>query len=77
MTFAEQRYTDIPNPMCELFPRIAACNYVRYGSAGGQEFKQAICVLGMNMINDKVTTLKNLYICSHALQLIKESMIDI
>ncbi len=42
------------NPMCEAFPRIAACNYVRYGSGGGQETKNAICILGLNMINDKV-----------------------
>ena len=45
---------DNPNPMCETFPRIAACNYIRYGSGGGQENKNAICILGLNMINDKV-----------------------
>lgn len=45
---------DMVNPMCETFPRIAACNYVRYGSGGGQETKNAICILGLNMINDKV-----------------------
>jgi len=44
------------NPMCETFPRIAACNYVRYGSGGGQENKNAICILSLNMINDKVRT---------------------
>ena len=67
MTFAEQRYADIPNPMCELFPRIAMCNYIRYGSGGSQSNLEAICVLGMNMINDKVTTLRTLYTCPHTL----------
>ena len=40
--------------MCEAFPRIAPCDYVRYGMGGGQEHRSAICVLGLNMINDKV-----------------------
>jgi hypothetical protein len=33
---------------------LKACDYVRYGSGGGQEHKNAICILGLNMINDKV-----------------------
>ena len=35
-----------------LFP--ASCNYWRWGSAGKQENINAICVLALNMINDKV-----------------------
>ena len=50
----EERLTYMTNPMCETFPRIAACNYVRYGSGGQQETKNAICILGLNMINDKI-----------------------
>lgn len=42
------------NPMCDTFPRIATCDYYRWGSAGGQENISAICVLALNMINDKV-----------------------
>ena len=43
------------NPMCEAFPRIASCDYVRYGTGGAQENRSAICILGLNMINDKVS----------------------
>eukprot|EP00095_Tigriopus_kingsejongensis_P003608 maker-scaffold49_size462716-snap-gene-0.5 protein:Tk03608 transcript:maker-scaffold49_size462716-snap-gene-0.5-mRNA-1 annotation:"innexin inx2" len=50
----EERQLYMVNPMCEAFPRIAACDYIRYGSGGGQETKNAICILGLNMINDKV-----------------------
>ena len=50
----EEREAEGSNPMCETFPRIAACNYVRYGMGGGQDTKNAICILGLNMINDKV-----------------------
>ncbi|TRY78246.1 hypothetical protein TCAL_06746 [Tigriopus californicus] len=50
----EERQLYMVNPMCEAFPRIAACDYIRYGAGGGQERKNAICILGLNMINDKV-----------------------
>ena len=50
----EERELEGSNPMCETFPRIASCNYVRYGLGGGQDTKNAICILGLNMINDKV-----------------------
>ena len=33
----------------------ASCNYWRWGSAGGQENINAICILALNHINDKVT----------------------
>jgi len=52
----EQAMREIRNPMCEVFPRIAACNFVRYGTGGRQENQNAICVLSLNMINDKVSS---------------------
>lgn len=42
------------NPMCEAFPRVAACDFVRYGTGGLRENQNAICVLSLNMINDKL-----------------------
>ena len=36
---------------------VAVCNYQRYGRGGGQETKGALCILSLNMINDKVTHL--------------------
>ena len=55
----EQVLNDTPNPMCNAFPRVASCKYVRYGTGGGQEDRSAICILGLNMINDKVGLLSN------------------
>merc|ERR1712012_645061 len=49
----ERRFLEF-NPMCEVFPRVASCDYKRYGPGGGQERKNALCVLGLNMINDKI-----------------------
>jgi len=42
------------NPMCTAFPRIASCNYHRFGTAGEQGNLNAICILALNIINDKV-----------------------
>jgi len=50
----EQRMPGRKNPMCNTFPRIASCNYWRWGSAGVQENINAICILALNHINDKV-----------------------
>ena len=45
----------IKNPMCETFPRVASCDFWQFGSSGGQENINAICILGLNVINDKVS----------------------
>jgi hypothetical protein len=51
----EMRLSHNTNPMCNTFPRIAACDYHRFGSGGVQEKVNAICILNLNIINDKVT----------------------
>ena len=50
----EEEQQETKNPMCATFPRIASCDYWRWGSGGRQENINAICVLSLNMINDKV-----------------------
>ena len=50
----EREHPDTINPMCELFPKQAACRYYRYGMGGGSDNRHAMCVLNLNMINDKV-----------------------
>jgi len=42
------------NPMCQAFPRVASCTYFRYGAGGRQEALQALCILGLNIIIDKI-----------------------
>ena len=45
----------IKNPMCDTFPRVARCDLRQFGSGGGQENINAICILALNVINDKVS----------------------
>ena len=41
--------------MCYTFPRIVSCEYYRFASGGGQDKISALCILGLNIVNDKVT----------------------
>ena len=44
--------------MFTMTPQVATCSYTRYARlGGGQEQKNAICILNLNMINDKVTAI--------------------
>eukprot|EP00092_Neocalanus_flemingeri_P020605 GFUD01022326.1.p1 GENE.GFUD01022326.1~~GFUD01022326.1.p1 ORF type:complete len:425 (-),score=107.53 GFUD01022326.1:32-1306(-) len=52
------------NPLCEVFPKVAVCNYQRFGRGGGQETKQAMCILSLNIINDKVFALLWFWHCT-------------
>ena len=57
LPYEEQKLSVLANPMCEAFPRIAACDYHRFGSGGLQEKVNAICILSLNVINDKVSSI--------------------
>lgn len=50
----ERQVQGLLDPMCEVFPKMAACRYHRYGMGGREDDRHAICILGLNMINDKV-----------------------
>jgi len=50
----EQRMPGVKNPMCSAFPRVVSCDYWRFGAGGRQENINAICILNLNIINDKV-----------------------
>ena len=50
----EREKTGTIDPMCELFPKQVSCYYSRYGMGGGLDSRHAMCVLGHNIMNDKV-----------------------
>lgn len=59
----ERTRQGLVDPMCELFPKMAACMYHRYGMGGREDQRHGICVLGLNMVNDKVFVLTWLWHC--------------
>lgn len=42
------------DPMMEVFPRVTKCSFHHYGSSGTIVKKDALCVLGLNIINEKI-----------------------
>jgi hypothetical protein len=40
--------------MCEVFPRVASCTYWKYGTGGHPVGLQALCILSLNIVIDKV-----------------------
>eukprot|EP00094_Tigriopus_californicus_P008845 TCALIF_08526-PA protein Name:"Similar to inx2 Innexin inx2 (Schistocerca americana)" AED:0.58 eAED:0.58 QI:0/-1/0/1/-1/1/1/0/266 len=54
LPYEEQRLAGVVDPMCEIFPKQVGCYYSRYGLGGGKDSRHGMCVLGLNMINDKV-----------------------
>merc|ERR1712079_807177 len=42
------------DPMGEVFPRVTKCTFHKYGSSGTIMKLDALCVLGLNIINEKI-----------------------
>ena len=42
------------DPMMEVFPRVTKCTFHKYGSSGTIQKLDALCVLGLNIINEKI-----------------------
>lgn len=40
--------------MCEAFPRVASCTFWKFGSGGEPVGHQALCIMSLNIIIDKV-----------------------
>ena len=50
----ERSLTQGFNPMCEAFPRVASCTFWKYGTGGKPVGHNAICILALNMVIDKI-----------------------
>uniref|UniRef100_A0A7G3AHP4 Innexin n=1 Tax=Lutzomyia longipalpis TaxID=7200 RepID=A0A7G3AHP4_LUTLO len=46
----ESRY----DPMVEVFPRVTKCTFHKYGSSGSIQKHDALCVLALNILNEKI-----------------------
>lgn len=46
----EQRY----DPMIEIFPRVTKCTFQKYGPSGTVQKHDALCVLALNILNEKI-----------------------
>lgn len=53
------RYTEMDqetrvDPMIAVFPRMTKCTFHRYGSSGDVQKHDALCILPLNIVNEKI-----------------------
>ena len=54
LQFAGQDPEDRVDPMSRVFPRMTKCTFYKYGGSGTLMTLDALCVLGMNILNEKI-----------------------
>ena len=46
---------DRPNPLCTVFPTVTSCTFHSVGTAAGEQKFNSLCVLSLNIVNEKVS----------------------
>ena len=54
LQFVEDDPQNRSDPMSRVFPRMTKCNYKNYGPSGSVQHKDALCMLPINVINEKI-----------------------
>jgi len=54
VSWSDQEAENRVDPMYRVFPRMTKCMFHKYGSSGTIEKIDAMCVLGMNILNEKI-----------------------
>jgi len=52
--YTEMDSKDRPDPMAVVFPKVSKCSFFKYGPSGSIERLDALCVLPLNIINEKI-----------------------
>lgn len=52
--FSNMNQENRTDPMVEIFPRITKCTFHKYGSSGSIQKHDALCVLALNILNEKI-----------------------
>jgi len=52
--FTEWDFNVRYDPMIKVFPRLTKCTFHRYGSSGDVQKHDAMCILPINIINEKI-----------------------
>lgn len=54
LSFSEWDWSVRFDPMIKVFPRLTKCTFHRYGSSGDVQKHDAMCILPINIVNEKV-----------------------
>merc|ERR1712037_383299 len=53
LNYTGLEHEDRPDPMAAVFPKVTKCTFHKYGPSGTVEKKDGLCVLPVNIINEK------------------------
>merc|ERR1711863_223193 len=53
LNYTGLEHEDRPDPMTKVFPKVTKCTFHKYGPSGTVEKKDGLCVLPVNIINEK------------------------
>lgn len=54
LSYTGMEYEDRPDPMAKVFPKVTKCTFHLYGPSGSVQLKDGLCVLPLNIINEKI-----------------------
>lgn len=54
ISYSQMEHEDRPDPMAKIFPKVTKCTFHKYGPSGTVENKDGLCVLPINIINEKI-----------------------
>jgi len=54
LTYSPLSRVEMPNPMCTVFPTVTSCTFHSVGTAAGEQKFNSLCILSLNIINEKV-----------------------
>ena len=54
LAYSEMEPEDRVDPMAKVFPKVTKCTFFKYGPSGTVEKKDGLCVLPLNIINEKI-----------------------
>ncbi|XP_055305433.1 innexin inx3 [Sitodiplosis mosellana] len=54
INFSNMNQENRSDPMLEVFPRITKCTFHKYGASGSIQKHDALCVLALNILNEKI-----------------------
>lgn len=54
MSYTEMDADQRPDPLAIVFPKVTKCSFHKYGPSGTAERHDALCVLPLNIINEKI-----------------------
>jgi len=54
LAVSEEPFEERTDPMSKVFPKVTKCTFNNYGASGTVEVKDGLCVLAINIINEKI-----------------------